>query len=182
MGIGLDRLVMQMLGAPTLRDVIAFPKVQNASELMSNCPSEVSPEQLKELTNMLPGADQTDGTAWGFLLQLADRISVLSEVSAAIQVDPNFDVDLSGLSLQNEYFTLSSAELDPETNVLNVKLNWVKQSAAIEPATANPICVVSGIKLTPKKDTAVLDSDILENSQNGIETVVKFGEKIGIAN
>ena len=112
------------------------------------------PEQLKELTNMLPGADQTDGTAWGFLLQLADRISVLSEVSAAIQVDPNFDVDLSGLSLQNEYFTLSSAELDPETNVLNVKLNWVKQSAAIEPAAANPICVVSGIALTPRAEAA----------------------------
>jgi hypothetical protein len=48
------------------------------------------PEQLKELTNMLPGADQTDGTAWGFLLQLADRISVLSQVRAAIQIDPNF--------------------------------------------------------------------------------------------
>ena len=112
------------------------------------------PEQLKELTNMLPGADQTDGTAWGFLLQLADRISVLSEVSAAIQIDPNFHVDLSGLSLQNEYFTLSSAELDAETNVLHVKLNWVKQSAAIEPATANPICVVSGIRLTPKAEAA----------------------------
>ena len=112
------------------------------------------PERLKDLTNMLPGADKTDGTAWGFLLQLADRISVLSQVSAQIQVDPNFDVDLSGLSLQNEYFTLSSAELDPETNVLHVKLNWIKQSAAIEPAAANPICVVSGIRLTPKADAA----------------------------
>ena len=49
MGIGLDRLVMQLLGLKNLRDVVPFPKVQNASELMSNCPSEVSPEQLKEL-------------------------------------------------------------------------------------------------------------------------------------
>lgn len=49
MGIGLDRLVMQMVGAQSLRDVVAFPKVQNASELMSECPSEVSPEQLSEL-------------------------------------------------------------------------------------------------------------------------------------
>ena len=112
------------------------------------------PEQLKELTNMLPGADETDGTAWGFLLQLADRVSVLSQVSAEIQIDPNFDVDLSGLSLQNEYFTLTGAELNPETNVLSVSLNWVKQSAAIEPASANPICVVSGIALTPKAEAA----------------------------
>ena len=39
----------------------------------------------------------------------------------------------------------------------------------------------STVVLLLKKDTAVMDPDILENSQNGIETVVKFGEKIGIA-
>ena len=39
----------------------------------------------------------------------------------------------------------------------------------------------STVVLLLKKDTAAIDSDILENSQNGIETVVKFGEKIGIA-
>ena len=49
MGLGLDRLVMQMLGLKNLRDVVPYPKVQNASELMSGCPTEVSPEQLKEL-------------------------------------------------------------------------------------------------------------------------------------
>lgn len=49
MGIGLDRLVMQMINAPTLRDVIAFPKVQNASELMTSAPGEVDKKQLEEL-------------------------------------------------------------------------------------------------------------------------------------
>ena len=49
MGIGLDRLVMQMLGAPTLRDVVLFPKVQNASEPMTNAPAEVDPQQLTDL-------------------------------------------------------------------------------------------------------------------------------------
>ena len=39
----------------------------------------------------------------------------------------------------------------------------------------------STVVLLLKKDTAVLDSDILENSRQGIETVVKFGEKIGVA-
>lgn len=49
MGIGLDRLVMQMIGADSLRDVIAYPKLQNASEPMTECPSPVDTLQLDEL-------------------------------------------------------------------------------------------------------------------------------------
>jgi aspartyl-tRNA synthetase len=48
-GLGLDRLVMQMLKLETLRDVIAFPKVQNASEPMTDCPAIVDAEQLDVL-------------------------------------------------------------------------------------------------------------------------------------
>ncbi len=46
---GLDRLVMLMIGADSIRDVIAFPKVQNSSELMTNCPDTVDEKQLREL-------------------------------------------------------------------------------------------------------------------------------------
>lgn len=46
MGIGLDRLAMIMCKADSLRDVTAFPKVQNASELMSECPSVVDSDSL----------------------------------------------------------------------------------------------------------------------------------------
>lgn len=49
MGIGLDRLCMQMLGCESLRDVIAFPKVQNASELMTMCPSPVDQKAIDDL-------------------------------------------------------------------------------------------------------------------------------------
>ena len=49
MGIGLDRLVMLMCGCDSLRDVIAFPKVSNSSELMSGAPAEVDEIQLKDL-------------------------------------------------------------------------------------------------------------------------------------
>jgi aspartyl-tRNA synthetase len=48
-GIGLDRLAMMMCRAESLRDVTAFPKVQNASELMSSCPSPVDKASLDVL-------------------------------------------------------------------------------------------------------------------------------------
>jgi len=49
MAFGLDRLVMLMAGRNSIRDVIAFPKVQNSSCLMTNAPDEVEPKQLEEL-------------------------------------------------------------------------------------------------------------------------------------
>ena len=49
MAFGLDRLVMLILGLDDIRDVIAFPKVQNASEPMSRCPSLPDPKALAEL-------------------------------------------------------------------------------------------------------------------------------------
>jgi len=58
MGIGLDRIAMIMCGADSLRDVVAFPKVQNASELMSNSPDVVDEAQLKELSIKIDIAEE----------------------------------------------------------------------------------------------------------------------------
>ena len=46
---GLDRLIMHLAGLSGIRDVIAFPKVQNASELLTGCPDIVDDAQLNEL-------------------------------------------------------------------------------------------------------------------------------------
>ncbi|MBE6824452.1 MAG: aspartate--tRNA ligase [Ruminococcaceae bacterium] len=58
MGIGLDRIAMILCKCDSLRDVTAFPKVQNASELMSDCPSFVDKESLDVLSIAIKESDQ----------------------------------------------------------------------------------------------------------------------------
>lgn len=50
LAFGLDRMVMLMAGATTIRDVIAFPKVKDASCLLTNAPDVVDEKQLEELS------------------------------------------------------------------------------------------------------------------------------------
>jgi aspartyl-tRNA synthetase len=58
MAFGLDRLVMLMSGARTIRDVMAFPKTQTAACLLTGAPSDVAQAQLRELHIRLRGEEK----------------------------------------------------------------------------------------------------------------------------
>ncbi len=108
------------------------------------------PSQLMDLLYMVAGGDIEGVTAWMFLLQLAERVSPLTNVSVTINFHQDVDVDISDLTIVSDYFSLNNAEYDPEENTLTLVASWIKQSAAIEEDTANPVCIVSGIKITPR--------------------------------
>ena len=59
---GLDRMIMLMVKAESIRDVMAFPKVKDASCLMSEAPNVVDPKQLEELCIQvaLPAEESTE--------------------------------------------------------------------------------------------------------------------------
>ena len=107
------------------------------------------PEKIKPLMALLPGGDNADATAWDFLLQLAERVSQHTEVRIQVQAPKGVVMDTSGMKLVHEYFELPSCEVDQSTNTLTLICNFKDQTEPIDPSTANSLCILSGLKLTP---------------------------------
>lgn len=106
------------------------------------------------------GMIEGDLSAWSMLLLLAERISPSTTVNVTIHLDPNLEVDLDNIVLNCEYFELTDIQKDEDNNTYTIICNWIKVNGPIDAGTANPLCIVSGIKAKAKAD-AVWD----ENSQ-----------------
>ncbi len=118
------------------------------------------PEILEPILGLVAGGDVEGVTAWQLLLQLAERINPMTYVKVSFNVDPNLDVDISNIKLVNEYFSLTDAKFNEQTSTVELICNFIKQSEMIDAATANPVCIVSGIKVTPKEDAEWTDGKL----------------------
>lgn len=142
----------------TTEDEITYTVVDSSEKMVTSYTLALDmtqipiPQRLEELIYMLPGADTPDASAWTFLCNLAERVSVLSTVKPVVYFDPNVEVDCSDLTIINDYFELVSSDFDEEENSMTLTLRWKDQTQAIKPETANPLCIVNGIKLTVKDD------------------------------
>lgn len=116
------------------------------------------PAQLEPLKGMLDGGN-TALTAWDLLLSFAERICVQTNVQIRVELSPELEVDISNLKILTDYFELTRATLD-ENNVLTVVCHWKNQGAAIDPATANSLCILTGISATVKDTAAYFNNEV----------------------
>ena len=108
-------------------------------------------QALPEVAQFIGGGMiEGDLTAWNMLLLLAERISPSTTVNVTIKLDPNLEVNLDDIVLNCEYFELTDIEADEETNTYTLVCNWIKVNGPIDAGTANPLCIVSGIKAKAK--------------------------------
>ena len=123
---------------------------------------------LPIVAQFMGGTDASDAaTAWDFLLILAERVSPSTTVTVNVAIDPNLNLDISDILVNCDYFELSSAVIDEESNVLTLTCNWIDVDGPIDRGSANPICIVSGIKATPADDAAWDANDQLAITNSG---------------
>lgn len=120
------------------------------------------PQKLQDIVFMLPGSDNSEisSSAFNYLLMLAERVSILTEVRITAQFDKDVEVDVSELKIINDYFELKSATVD-ENNTVTLVCNWIDRTEPIAPETANPICILSGIKAKPAADAKWDDNELI---------------------
>ena len=129
--------------------------------------SFVIPTQLEPMMGMLPSTS-ADATPWSLLLSMAERVCSQTNVLITAEFSKNLTVDISELKVHNEYFVVESVNLSPE-NVLTIKCSWVNQDAPIDPSTANPLCILTGIKANVKDTASFYNNEVIITNNGTVD-------------
>ncbi len=129
-------------------------------------PARLQP--LMEYLNGFAGNIGDDASPWDYLLALGNRVSELTNVTIQATFPEDVDVDVSNLAFVNDFMSINSYSFNDATRTLSITCGWIKQgnSEGIDPATANSIAILSGVKLIPNmnaRSASVINADITGN-------------------
>ncbi len=122
-----------------------------------------APVRLQPLMEYLNGFAENvgeDASPWDYLLALGGRVSSLTTITIHATFPEGVTLDMEDIQFKNDYLTIGEMEFDETTRTLTIVCNWERQTAGIDPSTANSIAILSGVKLIPGEFEKELQVDV----------------------